>query len=191
MLTVEANAAQVERRLADGGLACPDCGEALAPWGWARARALREGSGSVVVRPRRARCEGCGVSHVLLPVFALLRRADVVDVIGSALVLKASGAGARAIAAGLGRAVDTVRGWLRRFSGRAGVVREVFTLVLVDTGVEPVLPSPAATGFADAVSAVVGAWVAACSRWPEIGEVSPWLLACAASGGRLLAPSWP
>jgi hypothetical protein len=131
------------------------------------------------------------VSHVLLPVFALLRRADLVEVIGSALVLKASGVGARAIAAGLGRAVDTVRGWLRRFAGRAEVVRAVFTLVLVDTGVEPVLPVPAATGFADAVSAVVGAWVAACSRWPRVGEVSPWRLACAATGGRLLAPYWP
>ena len=191
MLTVEANAAEVERRLMGGGLVCPDCGGVLAPWGWARARVLRGGSGAVAVHPRRARCEECGVSHVLLPVFALLRRADLAEVIGSALALKASGAGARAIAAGLGRAVDTVRGWLRRFSGRARVVRAVFTLVLVDIGVEPALPAPAATGFADAVSAVVGAWVAACSRWPDIVEVSPWRLACAATGGQLLAPSWP
>jgi hypothetical protein len=65
------------------------------------------------------------VSHVLLPVFALLRRADLVEVIGAALSAKAAGVGARTIAVGLGRPVETVRGWLRSFarggSGAAGV----------------------------------------------------------------------
>ena len=134
---------------------------------------------------------GCGVSHVLLPVFALVRRADLAEVIGAALAAKAAGAGARAIAAGLGRPVETVRGWLRRFAGRAEDVRVAFTVLLVDTGVDPVPPAPAATPFADAVAAVVGAAVAAASRWPDVGEVSPWRLACAVSRGRLLAPSWP
>jgi len=63
------------------------------------------------------------VSHVLLAVVALERRADLADVIGDALVAKASGVGARSIAAGLGRPVETVRGWLRRFDGRAEVDR--------------------------------------------------------------------
>jgi hypothetical protein len=45
--------------------------------------------------------------------------------------------------------------------------------------------------FADAVAAVAGAAVAAASRWPGIGELPLWWLACAASGGRLLAPGWP
>ncbi len=66
-----------------------------------------------------------------------------------------------------------------------------FTVLLVDTGIEPVLPSPAQGAFADAVSAVLGAWAAARSRWPGIGEVSPWRMACAVTRGRLLAPSWP
>jgi hypothetical protein len=131
------------------------------------------------------------VTHVLLPVYALARRVDLAEVIGAALAAKAAGAGARAIAAAWGRPVDTVRGWLRRFGSRAAGVRVCFTRLLVDVGVDPVPPAPAPSVFADAVAAVAGAAVAAASRWPGIGEVTPWLLACAASGGRLLAPGWP
>ncbi|WP_218162107.1 helix-turn-helix domain-containing protein [Streptomyces sp. cf124] len=123
--------------------------------------------------------------------FVLVRRVDLADVIGAALLAKASGAGARSIAVRLGRPVDTVRGWLRRFEQRAEHVRVYFTVLLVDTGVDPVPPAVAATPFAAAVSAVVGAWQAALSRWPDVGKVSPWQLAVAASQGRLLSPSWP
>jgi hypothetical protein len=128
---------------------------------------------------------------VLLPVFVLARRLDLAEVIGAALAAKASGTGARVIAARLGRPVDTVRGWLRRFAARAEQIRTYFTVLLVETAVDPVPPAPAASGFADAVSAVAGAWHAATTRWPDIGEVSLWRLAAAASHGRLLAPTWP
>ena len=191
MLTVGTNSVVVEARLVSGALVCPGCDGSLGPWGWARARSLRGVAGAVVLRPRRARCSACRVSHVLLPVFALLRRADLVEVIGAALSAKAAGAGARRIAAGLGRPVETVRGWLRRFAGRAEALRAWFTVLLVDTGIDPVPPAAGRTAFADAVAAVLGAVVAARSRWPRVGEVSPWWWACAASAGRLLAPSWP
>lgn len=192
VLTVEVDPARVEVRLVRGELVCPDCSGVLRPWGWARSRVLRDASGGpVVVRPRRSRCVGCGMSHVLLPVFALVRRADLAEVIGSALAAKAAGAGVRAIAGRLGRPVETVRGWLRRFASRAEVVRRYFTVLLVDTGVDPAPPGLARTVFADAVSAVVGAWWSVMSRWPGVGKVSPWLVACAVSGGILLAPSWP
>ena len=191
MLTVGANAAGVEGQLAGGELECPCCGGALARWGWARTRVLRGGRGPVRLRPRRARCAGCGGTHVLLPVFVLLRRVDLVEVIGAALAAKAAGAGARSIAAAWGRPADTVRGWLRRFGSRAGRVRLFFTRLLVDVGTDPVPPAPAPCVFADAVAAVAGAVAAAVSRWPGIGEVPPWWLAVAASGGRLLAPGWP
>ena len=128
---------------------------------------------------------------MLLPVFALLRRVDLAEVIGAALAAKAAGAGARSIAASQGRPVDTVRGWLRRFGSRAGRVRAFFIRLLVEVGVDPVPPAQAPSGFADAVAAVAGASVAAVSRWPGIGEVPPWWLACAASGGRLLARAGP
>jgi hypothetical protein len=131
------------------------------------------------------------VSHVLLPVFALVRRADAVEVIGAALAAKASGSGFRKIAVGLLRPAETVRGWLRRFAAKAEVVRVFFTSLLVAVGIDPVPPSAAVSVFADAVSAVVGARQAVVSRWPLLGEVSPWMVAVAASGGLLLAPSWP
>jgi len=191
VLTVGVDPAEVEAGLVSGVLVCPGCGGSLSPWGWARVRSLRGETGVVVVRPRRARCSGCRVSHVLLPVFALLRRADLAEVIGAALSAKAAGSGARTIAAGLGRPVETVRGWLRAFARRAEVLRLWFTVLLVDTGVDPVPPAQAGTPFADAVAAVVGAVVAARSRWPRVGEVSPWWWASAVSAGRLLAPSWP
>jgi len=64
-------------------------------WGWARPRTLRGAAGRARLRPRRARCRGCLVTHVLLPVCALLRRADLAEVIGAALVAKAGGVGVR------------------------------------------------------------------------------------------------
>jgi hypothetical protein len=191
VLTVGANGAVVEGGLAGGELECPCCGGPLAGWGWARVRVLRGPGGPVRLRPRRARCGGCGVTHVLLPVFALARRVDLAEVIGAALAAKAAGAGARAIAAAWGRPVDTVRGWLRRFGSRAGLVRAFFIGLLVATGVDPVPPAQAGSVFADAVAAIAGASVAAASRWPGISKVPSWWLACAASGGRLLAPGWP
>jgi hypothetical protein len=56
---------------------------------------------------------------VLLPVVALVRRADLAVVIGAALAAKAVGKGTRPIAAALDRPWETVRGWLRRFGARA------------------------------------------------------------------------
>ena len=79
-----------------------------------------------------------------------------------------------------------------RYSGEpAALVRGFFMALVVKVGVDPVPPAQASSLFADAVAAVAGASVAAVSRWPGIGEVPPWWLACAASGGRLLAPGWP
>lgn len=191
MLTVGADSAAVESELVTGRLSCPDCGGQLWPWGWARRRVLRSGSGQVEIRPRRARCSVCEVSHVLLPVFALVRRADLVELIGAALAAKASGTGTRAIAARLGRPADTVRGWLRRFSEKAEDLRLFFTVLLVDVGIDPVPPTPTGTRFADAFSAIAGLRFAAASRWPNVGEVSPWTVACAVSNGRLLSPDRP
>jgi hypothetical protein len=191
VLTVRADVVKVEAALVAGALACSGCGGVLRPWGWARRRVLRGGSSAVAVRPRRALCAGCGVSHVLLPVFVLARRADLAEVIGAALVAKAAGAGARRIAAGLGRAVETVRGWLRRFAVKAEVMRAFFTRLLVDVGVDPLPPAPSGSSLADALSALLGARAAAAGRWPGVGEVSVWHWAAAVSHARLLAPSWP
>jgi hypothetical protein len=142
------------------------------------------------VRPRRARCAGCGATHVLLPVGLLTRRADAVMVIGAALAAKATGVGWRRIAVGLGRPAETVRGWLRRFAGRVEAVRRVFTVLLRALSPDPVMPAPTGEAWADALAAVQAAVTAAAGRFRVLG-VPAWLWVSAMSGGRLLSPGWP
>jgi hypothetical protein len=131
------------------------------------------------------------VTHVLLAVSCLLRRADGVDVIGAALRAKAAGAGHRPIAAGLDRPVSTVRGWLRALARNAEMVRSILTALLVQ--LDPLTgPLPARSSVvADAVEAVGACSAAARRRLGVIGAVSPWQLAAAVTGGWLLAPTLP
>jgi hypothetical protein len=130
------------------------------------------------------------VTHVLLPVVALLRRADAAVVIGAALTARAAGVGHRRVAAGLGRPAETVRGWLRRFAGRLEPVRSVFTVWLRALAADPVMPGPAGSAWVDAVAAVTAAAGAAAVRF-GLGVVAPWEVAVAVSSGCLLAPDWP
>lgn len=196
MLTVAATAAVVESHLESGVLACPGCGGRLGPWGHARQRWVRglDGTG-VRVRPRRSRCSRCRATHVLLPVFCLLRRAYSVAVIGAALAAKAArGAGHRAVGAALGVPDSTVRGWLRVFARRAEAVRVLFTGLAIATGVDVGPPGPAGSGFADGVAAVgvlLAATVARFAGAGLVGAVTGWEVASAASGARLLSPGWP
>lgn len=187
MVMVGSDALEVERSLQAGELSCP-CGGGLAPWGHARARLVR-GVGDL--RPRRGRCGLCSATHVLLAVVCLLRRADGVDVIGAALLAKAAGAGHRPIAARLDRPVSTVRGWLRAFARNAEPVRALFSGLLVQ--LDPVTgPLPAYPGvLADAVEVVGACAAAARRRLGVVGAVSPWQLAAAVTGGRLLVPGGP
>jgi hypothetical protein len=71
MLTVETDADAVEERLGSGRLACPGCSGVLAGWGRARGRQVRDTDCVLWIVPRRARCTGCGATHVLLPVLLL------------------------------------------------------------------------------------------------------------------------
>jgi hypothetical protein len=122
---------------------------------------------------------------VLLAASMLLRRADGVVVIGAALLAKAAGAGHRSVAAGLGRPVGTVRGWLRRLARRAEQVRALFTGLLhaLDPTAGQLTPTASACG--DALQAL-GAAAAAASRL--FGPRCPWQFASSASGGLLLGP---
>lgn len=191
MVTVEADVDVVERRLVAGELSCPACGGVLAGWGRARPRRLRGSDGPVRLCPRRSRCTGCGVTHVLLPVTALVRRADAAGVIVSALAAKASRqVGFRRIAAELARPAETVRGWLRRFAVRAEAVRSVFTVWLRAVDADPVMPQPAGGPVADAVTAIAAVAAAITHRF-VLSTVSLAVAAVAVSGGRLLVPGWP
>ena len=86
LLTVGNSTAGVESLLGDGLLWCPGCGGRLGGWGHAvRRRVFTAGRLAVSVRPRRARCSSCGVTHVLLPAWLLSRRCDGTAVIGDML----------------------------------------------------------------------------------------------------------
>ena len=190
MLTVNADRDVVGRQLGGGELACPSCGGVLARWGNGAERRVRPLDGpDVWFCPRRARCRGCRRTHVLLPAWCLVRRADAGEVIGLGLEAKAAGDGHRKIAERLGRPASTVRGWLRAFAARAEQVRGVFTALAASLVTDPPLPAPAGAPLADAVAAVAAA-AAAAARFPGVGAVARWQLAAAVTCGLLLAPSW-
>jgi hypothetical protein len=183
MLIVCAEGAGVEAELAGGVLGCPSCRGRLRPWGHARARVLRCVAGDRVLRPRRARCCGCGGTHVLLPDLALLRRRDEVAVIGAAIEAGVAGEGHRVIAGRLGVPKDTVRGWLRRFVADRDAIRAHFTRWLVALDLELGAVLPAGGGVADALEAIAlaaRAWVL------RLGSTGVWRIASVVSGGRLL-----
>lgn len=94
-----------------------------------------------------------------------------------------------AIAARLGRAAATVRGWLRRLSLRAEPLRSAFTVLACALDADPLLPGPAGSPLADAVAAIVAACAAVARRWGALAPaVSPWELASAVTSGGLLCP---
>ncbi len=192
VVMVGSDPVEVDRRLQAGELACPCGAGQLAPWGYARERTVR-GVG-VVLRPRRARCSACLATHVLLAVSCLARRADVVEVIGAALRLKATGRGHRWIAARLGRPASTVRGWLRAFAKNAEGIRAVFTALLVELDPLTGPIAPRGSLFADVVEVIGAVAAAARRRLGVVGAVSAWQLASAVTGGRLLVqvsrPEW-
>src|SRR3954465_9608482 len=190
MLTVGEDVAEVERRLVARELTCPGCAGALAGWGHARRRGGRGEAGGVRLRPRRGRCCGCRATHVLLPVGVLLRRADAVAVIGAAITAKATGLGARPIAATLDRPLGTVRGWLRRFGGRAETVRAWFTRLLCVVAADPVPPGPAGSVWADAVAAIGVAAQAVAAR-VAVARVAVWPVGGGGSAALSPAPGWP
>ncbi len=192
MVTVEADPALVETRLAAGELACPSCRDSLRPWGWARAREVHGVAGAV--RPRRARCSGCLVTHVLLPVTLLLRRAYSAEVIGAALMGRAGGAGHRWIAQRLRVPAATVRGWLRVMARRLEPARLFLLQMAHRAGVDLRVPTSLGCRWRDLLAALGAAAAALTGRFGPVGVLGPvtaWQVAAACSAGRLLAPGWP
>ena len=184
VLIVGTDPAEVERALVAGHLDCSACRGVLRPWGHARERVLRMVDGVVRRRPRRSRCRRCLVTHVLVAEDSLRRRRDEVEVIGRALVAKATGRGHRVIAAMVGVPETTVRGWLRRFAAWAEAIRACFTRWA--HALDPELGALVATGspFADAVEAIAAAGRAAVTR---LGPRAPWRFASAVTAGALLS----
>jgi hypothetical protein len=184
---VEPDPTVVERRLEAGDYTCPACGTGrLARWGHARSRALRDHGAAVRLRPRRSRCRSCLVTHVLLPTIALLRRRDLVEVIGEALtasILEHKSREEVRRRAGV-PCHETVRGWLRRFKEKAEELRELFSTLAheLDESLGPI--TARASPSEDALEAIGLAASAAARR---LGPSGPWRFAAGASGGRLLS----
>lgn len=192
MVTVEADQVRVESRLSTGQVDCPDCPGALRPWGWARTRVVHGITGAW--RPRRARCPGCLVTHVLLPVTVLARRAYAGEVIGAALAARAEGRGHRMIGTALSVPADTVRGWLRVMAARLEPARLCLMQVAHRAGVDVAVPEALGSGWRDLLAALGAATAAVTSRFGPVGvlgAVTGWQVAAACSGGRLLSPGWP
>ena len=173
-------------------LSCPSFPNGvLAGWGFARSRRV---VGLVdPVRPRRSGCRGCAVTHVLLPVSLLLRRAYAAELIWTALKAKAAGVGYRRIAAAVGIPACTVRRWLRVMGRPAAAVRGWFIGVTVAAGVDVSIPPKTRTAVGDVLAAVGAARSAIVSRFGSgvDGTVAAVSVAVACSGARLLAPGWP
>lgn len=190
---VDPDAEAVEADLRAGRIKCPRCGSGLRPWGYARARWLRDHGRPVGIRPRRSICRTCAntpgaqKTHVLLPKIALLRRADTVTTIGEALEARHLGGCRRGeVAQQAGVHMDTLRGWLRRFAVRAEEVRVLFTRLAHEW--DPEQPPVAAreSPALDALEAI-GLTAQAAARHFGAADTEPrWQLVAGASAGHLL-----
>jgi transposase-like protein len=175
------------RALARRALPCPDCGQALRPWGRARERAVRDRDGALVTtRPDRARCTGPGVTHVVLDAALLPRRASTARLIGQALVSAAAGHGHRRIARQLDVPGGTVRGWLRRARRSAGQLRAIGVRAVVTLDPEALPAQVRADPLACALDALGAAAMAMGSRF-GLQDASPWARVTILTRGRLLS----
>src|SRR5260370_5178085 len=146
--TVRGDEASVERRLSEGRLRCA-CAGVLGPWGHARERVVRSVTGSMAVRPRRARCRACRATHVLLPASLFSRRAFAGVLMWASVVARAAGVKIAAIAARIAVAASTVGSWLRRIAGRAGGWRPILMGLLAGLGASHRRLVPARSAAAD------------------------------------------
>jgi len=186
MMMVEPDVERVESRLLGGDYRCRACEMGrLRPWGFARRRRLRERGGEMVLRPRRARCASCLVTHVLLPTTALVRRRDLAEVIGETLRGRFIERKSRAdVAAEAKVHPDTARNWLRRFAARSPEIRALFSTWAQHFdaslgGIEP-RGSPAA----DALEAI---GVAAAAATRRLGPAPLWGFVAGVTCGLLLS----
>lgn len=196
MVTVSEDASAVEIDLKAGQLACGGCGQQLRPWGWARWRTIREGWGPQRAvrrhRPRRARCAGCGATHVLLAASLAARRADAAGVIAAAIEAKvAGGQGHRKIAARLGRPATTVRDWLRAFASSAEAIAEAFGAWTVRDAPDAAALWPAAVQEVGARAlGVLGAYARAVGQRFGVGALTWARAGITATGGWLFSAPW-
>lgn len=161
-----------------GSLACPSCGGALRPWGFARWRVTRVEGSEAWWRPRRARCSYCGRTQVLLPALALSRRRDSSRDVGAVLEAYGLGRGYRRVARERRIPVPTARNWIRGLRRRWGHLS-----ACVDPAEGSPHPAKGTTPAGDAGRAVEAVWRAALiAGW----SASPWEFASLRTNGSVL-----
>jgi len=145
---------------------------------------LRLGALLTVV-PDRARCTGCGITHVVLDAGLLPRRAYAADLAGQALVAAAWGRGHRLIARDLAVPQGTVRGWIRRACRSAGQLRAagLQAVVALDPDALPAQVRPSQLAYA--LDALGAAAIALGDRF-GVQHVSPWARVTVLTRGQLL-----
>jgi transposase-like protein len=159
---------------------CPACGDGRLTFAGWWTRLTRQGPVDI----HRVACAGCGATHSLWPNVLVAGCGDTAATVGAVLELAATGAGHRPIAARIGLAATTVRGWLRRFRRHAAAATT--RLRAWSAAVDPTLPDvPIGTPILAAVGAVFAAAVAFFELSGEALE--PWPLAVRVLGGRLLS----
>ena len=122
-MMLAAASATIESDLRARRLACPACPSGqLRPWGFARARSVRAcGFARLSVRPRRARCDACKVTQVVVPSDVIPRRSFTLDALVEALDAHRLGVSRARVALMLGVSVGTTQrllGRLKRDTGR-------------------------------------------------------------------------
>ena len=160
--------------------ACPGCGGRVQRWHGYR-RHLRGDRDRLIWVPR-VRCTGCGRTQALLPWFVVPWRWDEVEVIGRAVELAAQAWGHRRIAAELGRAESTVRGWLRRVRRLVAALSRWLLSLAASWGWQSWdLPLADLARLLAAVAAAVEQWQR------RRGPARRWSVANLITGGGLLA----
>ncbi len=163
---------------------CPLCAGPLVFWSGYRRHVRAAGRCRKIFVPR-LRCAPCGVSHALLPAFVLAWRLDTAETVGAVIAEVAGGAcGVRPAAARAGVPHTTARGWVRRFSARAGELGTAFAALAVELGGDAVRPPAEAGRFALAGIKAAFAAAAGLPGWLGVGL---WRFASSVSGGRLIA----
>jgi hypothetical protein len=175
------------RALAAGVLRCP-CGGTLRAWGRARPRTVRGVDQTRQVRPDRARCRACAVTHVVLAAGVLPHRGYGLDVIGAALLGAARGNGHRVLAARLKVPTATVRSWLRRARTNSEALRQLGVQTVVALAPELLPTRVGPTRLGEAIAALAAGALAVVRRFGG-DEHDLWPVIAVVTGGRLLAPT--
>jgi hypothetical protein len=141
---------------------CASCGRAMIFWSgyW---RSVRRGIVVLRIWVKRCWCKPCRSGDALLPSFCLLRRLDLVEVVGPALGKVAAGAGTRRAARGIDElfAHTTVRGWWRRHRRRAGWLARMLGAAGVEApGAEELLGQLQTLGIGLSAGLGVSTWAA-------------------------------